>query len=314
MPISRVCVSRFFLRLSLVSFFLLAAQNLLKAQTPQDPALLKDQQDARDALNRGVQAFKNGQFDAAIQLFTRAKQLDPSFLNASLYLATAYASQYIPAAPGEENLQNATSAEREYKEVLNRDPDNLSAIDGLASILYQTAGQPFSAELFEQSKSYHKKHIELRPDDPQPHYSIGVIDWVLSYHANTQLRAEFNRSVGVGPEAAHEAANSDDEEGSQQPAVGLRDTDPLPEVVRRKYAEDFGPMIDQGTAYLERAIALKPDYDDAMACLNLLYRRKADVVGSPTEREELNNKADDLLDQVKDIKQRRAEVRDLSPQ
>ena len=50
---------------------------------------------ARDLLNKGVANFKNGQYDAAVEDFKEAKDLDPSLLNARLYLATAYASQYI---------------------------------------------------------------------------------------------------------------------------------------------------------------------------------------------------------------------------
>src|SRR5271155_4024474 len=54
---------------------------------------------ARDLLNKGVTSFKNAQFDAAVEDFKQAKELDPDLLNARLYLATAYASQYIPGAP-----------------------------------------------------------------------------------------------------------------------------------------------------------------------------------------------------------------------
>ena len=54
---------------------------------------------ARDLLNKGVTAFKNGQSDAAIEDFKEAKEADPELLNARLYLATAYASLYIPALP-----------------------------------------------------------------------------------------------------------------------------------------------------------------------------------------------------------------------
>ena len=62
-----------------------------------------DKLKARDLLNKGVSAFKNGQYDAAVEDFKQAKDLDPSLLNARLYLATAYASQYIPGAPSEQN-------------------------------------------------------------------------------------------------------------------------------------------------------------------------------------------------------------------
>ena len=45
--------------------------------------------------------------------------------------------------------------------------------------------------------------------------------------------------------------------------------------------------MDEGIADLQKAISLKPDYDDAMAYLSLLYRRKADMVESADERASL---------------------------
>src|SRR5215813_365574 len=116
---------------------------------------------ARDLLNKGVSAFKEAQFDRAVEDFKEAKELDPDLLNARLYLATAYASQYIPGAPSDENLNHGKEAIAEYQSVLEKDPNNLNAIDGLASILYQMAGQPFDAKKFEQAKEYNLKHIQL---------------------------------------------------------------------------------------------------------------------------------------------------------
>jgi tetratricopeptide (TPR) repeat protein len=241
---------------------------------------------ARDLLNKGVAAFKNAQFDAAVEDFKQAKELDPELINARLYLATAYASQYIPGAPSDENMRHGQEAITEYKDVLDKDPNNLSAIDGLASILYQMAGQPFDEKKFEESKSYHEKHIALRPQDPQPYYSIGVIDWALAYRGNTEMRADYNK--------AH--INKQ-----------VKDTDPLPADVRTAYTAKYGAMVDDGINSLKKAIELKPDYDDAMTYLNLLYRRKADMVESTAERDQFTKMADDLLDKVKEIKQKRAE-------
>ena len=39
---------------------------------------------ARDLLNKGVAAFKNAQFDAAVEDFKQAKELDPDLINARL--------------------------------------------------------------------------------------------------------------------------------------------------------------------------------------------------------------------------------------
>src|ERR1700694_2510968 len=91
---------------------------------------------ARDLLNKGVAAFKNGQSDLAIEDFKQAKEADPDLMNARLYLATAYASLYIPGAPSAENLARGNQAIAEFKEVLEKDPNNLSALDNLGSIYF----------------------------------------------------------------------------------------------------------------------------------------------------------------------------------
>src|SRR5438445_9724985 len=41
---------------------------------------------ARDLLNKGVASFKAGQYDAAVEDFKQAKELDPDLMNARLYL------------------------------------------------------------------------------------------------------------------------------------------------------------------------------------------------------------------------------------
>src|SRR3569832_902370 len=73
---------------------------------------------ARDQLNKGVQSYKNARYEEALQHFKRAVELDNKLLNARLYLATAYAQQYIPGADTEDNNRMANSAIEEYKNVL----------------------------------------------------------------------------------------------------------------------------------------------------------------------------------------------------
>ncbi len=240
---------------------------------------------ARDLLNKGVGAFKNGQYDAAVEDFKQAKDLDPSLLNARLYLATAYASQYIPGAPSEQNKNIGKQAIAEFKEILQTNPDNLSAIDGIGSILFQMAGTPYDPKLFEESKSYHKKHIQQKPEDPEPYYWIGVIDWTLAFRANAEMRKDYNE---------------------KNIRKQVKDTDPLPAAVRGEYLSKYGSLIDEGVSDLQKAISIRPDYDDAMAYLNLLYRRKADTVESADERASLQKQADELVDKVKEVKQKRA--------
>jgi len=241
---------------------------------------------ARDLLNKGVVAFKASQSDAAIEDFKRASELDPNLMTARLYLATAYASLYIPGAPSAENKARGEQAIKEFQDILTIDPNNLSAIDGIGSLLFQMAGTPFDEKGFEESKTYHERHIQIKPDDPEPYYWIGVIDWTLAYRANGEMRLDYNK----------------DHIKKQ-----VKDMDPLPPAVRTEYATKYGPLVDEGITDLQKAIALRPDYDDAMAYLSLLYRRKADMVESADERASLEKQADDLLDKIKEIKQKRLE-------
>src|SRR6202051_2881233 len=240
---------------------------------------------ARDELNKGVAAYRDGKYDQAIEFFKDAKDNDPTLTNARLYLATAYATQYIPGAPSDENIRMGEAAVKEFQDVLSADANNISAIDGIGSILFNMAGTPYTRARFEESKTYHQKHIQLKPEDPEPYYWIGVIDWTLAFRANGEMRKDYNE---------------------KNIKKQVKDTDPLPAAIRTDYLSKYGSLIDEGISDLQKAITLRPDYDDAMAYLNLLYRRKADTVESASERASLQKQADDLVDKVKEVKQRRA--------
>lgn len=240
---------------------------------------------ARDLLNKGVAAFKNGQYDSSIEDFKQAKDLDPTLLNARLYLATAYATEYIPGAPSDDNVRVGQQAVSEFQDVLTVDPGNLSALDGIGSMLYNMAGTPFDPDKYSQSKQYHQKHIQLKPDDPEPFYWVGVIDWTLAYRGNAEARQAYN---------------------IQNQKKQLKESDPLPDKVREEYTQQYGGLVDEGMNMLQKATELRPDYADAMAYQSLLLRQKADMVDSST-RASLEKQADDLLDKVKDIKQKAAE-------
>jgi TonB family protein len=212
-------------------------------------------QQARDLLDKGVAAYRDGRLDEAVADFQKAKELDPTSVKPRLYLAKAYAGQYIPGAPSDDNIRMGRQAIDEFKGVLTLDPDNLAAIDGLGSILYNmAAGPPFNPDTFKESAKYHSMHIQLKPDDPEPYFWLGVIDWTLVDHANRELRAEYN---------------------AEHPANQIHDDEPLPLEVRMKYVQEYGRIVDDGMAKLRKAIALRPDYDAAIPYLNLLYRQKA---------------------------------------
>lgn len=236
--------------------------------------------EARKWLNDGVQAYKDGQIDQAIADFKNAIDLDLSLVNARLYLATAHSAQYIPGNPSPENAQHGNEALQEFRTILESDPDNLSAIDGAGAILYNLATTPFNHAKMEESKSYHHRHIELRPADPESYNWIGAIDWSLAFRGNHEMREDYNKSANQTVKA----------------------TERMPPALAARFRQKYGEIVDEGIANMKKAIDLRPDYSDAMAYLNLLYRQKADMELTVVEQEHDIKIADDLVDQAKAIK------------
>src|SRR5258708_37927564 len=115
---------------------------------------------ARDKLNKGVSAYKNNQFEQAIGYFKQSVELDPSFKIAKLYLATAYAQQYIPGVDSPENLQNANLAIEQYQAVLDMDPKNVKRIKGIANLYLKM-------KKVDHSTPYYDKALDLDSNDPE---------------------------------------------------------------------------------------------------------------------------------------------------
>ncbi|MHB8411174.1 MAG: tetratricopeptide repeat protein [Candidatus Acidiferrales bacterium] len=237
---------------------------------------------ARDDLNKGVEAYKNAQFDSAIEYFKESTQLDPTLVNSRLYLAQAYASQYIPDAPSQDNKRNAEQAIAVWKQVLQNDPNNTTALGGIGSMYYNMAGTPFDRDMMEQAKTYQQKVMQIKPNDPTPYYWVGVIDYWITFRSNAQLRSDYNLKA-------------------RKP---IHELDPLPPAVRDQFIQKEGATVDEGMDSLKHAIQLKPDYANAMAYLNLLLREKADMETTPDARQADEKQADDLLEKVKEINQK----------
>jgi tetratricopeptide (TPR) repeat protein len=245
--------------------------------------LTEKQQSARQKLEDGVQAYRHADFDEAIKDFQQAAVLDPSLINAHLYLATAYASQFIPGAPTPDNVSFGTKALDQFQSVLAQEPNNLPAIDGIGSVLYNLGGNPFDRQKLEESKTYHLRHIRISPNDPEPYYWVGVIDWGLAFHAERQIREDWTK----------------------QTAIELPENEPLTGVLLQRLRAETQTEIEEGMKYLKTALDLRPDYDDAMAYLNLIYREKANTETDAAAREQDIKAADDLVRKVMDIKQAR---------
>ncbi len=140
---------------------------------------------ARDQLNKGVQSYKNGKYEDAIDHFQRAVSFDSGLIVARLYLATAYAQQYIPGADTPDNNKMAEQAIEEYKHVIERNPGKEQKINSVKGIAYLY----LQMKKFEDAKKYYHMAADVDPNDPEVYYSIGVIDWTQAYQPRMEERS-----------------------------------------------------------------------------------------------------------------------------
>jgi len=237
---------------------------------------------ARDQLNKGVKSYKDNHYEQAIDHFQQAVRLDPTLINARMYLATAFVSQYIPGVDSPDNLRTAQQAIDEYQRVIDANPSRDQKVNSAKGIAYLYLNE----KKWDEAKKYYRMASDLDPNDPEPYYSVGVIDWTACY----QPRMEKRAALGMKPEENLNPKNKDQKKVCEELKV------------------QNAPAIQEGVDSLNKAIQIRPDYDDAMAYLNLMYREKGDV-----ECDDLAARAEDLktadhwVDETLRVKKAKAE-------
>ena len=220
-----------------------------------------DKLKARDHLNQGVNAFKTGSYAAAADEFRLAIDADPTFGTARLYLATAYEQQYVPGTETDENKKYWKASMDEFTKVLNNNPsdaDKLLATQSIANLYYQaaTAHGPDELQDLTAATEWNKKVIELDPKNKAAYYTLGLIPFQEFYNVDKDARA----AMGMKPD--EHAPLKADTKGKTTKAD-----------LRAKYWQPLTDGIDDEN----KALAIDPNYEEAMSYLSLLLRYRADL-------------------------------------
>lgn len=242
--------------------------------------------EARDNLNKGVQAFKGAKYAEAVEFFKTAIELDPEYPTARLYLATAYMSQYIPGAESPENLAYAKNALDSFQLVLETDPANAQAIESIASLYFLrqqgAAKMEDKLALLADAEKWYKRLTEVEPTRKEAWYSLGVIAWARWYPVWMEARSK----AGMRPEAPGP----------------LKD-----KKTREELSAKYLGMINEGIKHLEKALELDNEYDDAMAYMNLLIRERADLAESQAVHDADIDTANNWIQKALDTRKLKAE-------
>lgn len=171
-----------------------------------------------------------------------------------------------PADPRGEQLylQTLFDAERfddlvaHYQEQLKNAPQNLEAINALIQIYSRR-------ERWDDALHWTQRRAEIAQRDAEAQYTVGVFIW----------NRLFQRG-GHGERATY------------NPSGDVAATPPPPFNEGDIVGEERVRLADLGIAYLEKALALRPNYREAMTYLNLIYRQKSYAYFAQPEQWRIN--------------------------
>jgi beta-lactamase regulating signal transducer with metallopeptidase domain len=154
-------------------------------------------------------------------------------------------------------------AKRAMLDILAIDPANQAGLNGML-VLSNLAKQPAEA------RQWALKMTALYPNEKTSYYCVGFADWSIVYPRVQAVRT----AAGMRPE----------------------DTNFIPDAATRaNLRSEVGPLIDEGMQMLDKALQMDPQYADAAAYMNLLYRLRANVTETAAESKAAIVQADEWV-------------------
>ena len=238
--------------------------------------------DTETWMDKGVEAYRSGQYKQAISAFQMASDFDPDDVTAHLYLATANMVLFVPGLATPENTAHAQQARTEFKRALELDPSNTMAMQSLASLSFQEAAGSDTAKL-DEAREWNRKILAVDPRNKQALYLIAVIDWQKFYPNLVAARSR----LGMKPE----------------------DPGPLTDpAIRRSLNTQYGTVIEEAISSLKKALEIDPQYDDAMAYMNLIVRQRAELRDSTPEYQRDIQEANEWARKAVEVKKLRSQA------
>lgn len=238
----------------------------------------------RRLLQKANGHYRNGEYVQAVATMKEAEQYVPDLWLLWINKGIACRSMLTPGAKSPANDEAATCALESFRRLQQLKPDDTRGQALYVQTLFEADRFEELAKMFQErlakdkndgealqgliqvyskwpnhldeALEWHRKKTELRPNDAEAHYAAGVFIW-------QQL---FARG-GAADKAAFDPRP--DPNKPRQPKIPpLMGKDDL-------VGQQRVDLADEGIRLLEKAIAIRPKYTEAMAYVNLLYRQKS---------------------------------------
>ncbi|HLM57161.1 MAG TPA: hypothetical protein VK422_13695 [Pyrinomonadaceae bacterium] len=149
---------------------------------------------AKNALNEGARAYKDGNFALAEEKFRYAYEMDPTQQAAPIFIARAVQQQYKPGVPSPENVAIGEKAISAYQDILNRDPSNEDAYKAVVFLYGQMKNDQKVHEMLTQRANLASAAPERRAE---AYTILASKQWQCSYDI-TELKE--NKSTENKPD------------------------------------------------------------------------------------------------------------------
>lgn len=216
---------------------------------------------ARSEIKEGNNAYSREEYAPALQHYTLARKLDPSFSELGRMVGYCHIGLYVPDDKTPANEAHADAAINELSAYLKKEPDDRIARDALINTY-------LNANRTSQAIQYFLTYLRDHPGDLESVKSVATL---------YAKQGDFNESLNWYEKIT--LLDSKNPESFYIFGVVLYE-----KVAKAPPADDAEKMalIERGKAALQRAIDMKPDYFEAMAYLNLLWRQQA-VIDAKTD-------------------------------
>jgi tetratricopeptide (TPR) repeat protein len=303
---------------------------------------------ARMAFKDGNKVYTQDKFKEAIPLYERAVELDPDMSEAWFYLGSSQQGLYRPGKETADNLKHLDDAIASYESALKTNKgstpnDKIVKENALGALTGIYAEDP--KKNYDKAKQYAEQLIAEDPNSTRNLFAMANLyerfnkvdeaeqmyqkAWQTEPQGKTDpekleakqkacgaLAAFYNKPLWEGRSKFDQAIellnkcadlNPNDEKGYYKVATFYWDKAYRDPTLDDKQKDHYA---DLGLAAVDHALKINPQYADALAYKNLLFRVKGMATTNPRLRQEYFDQASTLQKQALELKKTQA---DLAP-
>ncbi len=262
--------------------------------------VLQDNPDPQDALT-ATYFFLGNSYDNLYKPTRKGEPANDAYLQKAVdyyKLATErgtdvarrkLAYEYLIAAYGPDKLNQFDMAEPLAKKLIEIEPDE--------PVNYQALGKLYEdAKRIPDAEAQYKKAIDVKPNDPNSYEMLAGFYMRQNQFEKTMdaLNQRAKREPN-NPEAFHMMATYYWDRSFYDARYRIT------QAQKREY-------IDKGLAAEDQALALNPDYLEALTYKNILLRMKANIEPDSTKQKALIKEADTLRERVLDLQKKQKDA------